>query len=81
MTASTPDQPANLDGVLATPALRPCIDLWVDVGAVIDVGAVQLGGRRVVPIQGGRAVGLQGGWTARAGGGHLAHPLRVPAVR
>ena len=56
---------------LPTPALRPCIDLWVDVGTPIEVGEVgPAGRRRVIPIVGGRAVGLVDGWTAKvlAGG-------------
>jgi len=55
---------------LAAPALRPCIDLWVDVDAPIDVGLVGAATRRVIPIKGGRAVGIVGNWKARvlAGG-------------
>ena len=50
---------------LLTPALRPCIDLWVEVDTPIEVGAVGAGYRRVIAIKGGRAVGLVGGWNAR----------------
>jgi|SRR5882672_4529321 len=50
---------------LPTPALRPCIDLWVEVDTPIEVGAVGAGNRRLIAIKGGRAVGLLGGWNAR----------------
>ena len=50
---------------LPTPVLRPCLDLWVDVGTPIEVGEVAAGGRRrLIPIVGGRAVGIVDAWTA-----------------
>jgi len=60
----------SADSGLPAPSLRPCIDLWVDVDAPIEVGPVGAGTRRVVPIKGGRAVGIGRGWNARvlAGG-------------
>lgn len=45
-------------GGWAAPALRPCIDLWVDVGRPVSMGETVGGERRVVPITGGRALGL-----------------------
>ncbi len=57
--------PAMSSG-LATPLLRPCIDLWVEVGVPVGVGQTVGGERRVVPITGGRAVGLS---AEGAGGG------------
>jgi hypothetical protein len=50
---------------LAVPALRPCVDLWVDVDTPIEVGPIGTATRRVVPIRGGRAVGIADGWRAR----------------
>src|SRR5262249_7732339 len=50
---------------MAAPALRACIDLWVEVETPIEVGAVSGGTRRLIAIKGGRAVSLLDGWTAR----------------
>ncbi|HTT10772.1 MAG TPA: DUF3237 domain-containing protein [Burkholderiaceae bacterium] len=50
---------------LPVPALRPCVDLWVDVDRPIEVGPVGTVTRRVVPIRGGHAVGITDGWRAR----------------
>jgi hypothetical protein len=60
-----PAMNANEETGLTAPALRACVDLWVDVDVPIEVGVVAAGMRRVVPIKGGRAVGIFGGWTAR----------------
>ena len=57
--------PSRTGTGLAAPALRPCIDLWVDVDVPIEVGAVGTGTRRLIAIKGGRAVGLIDGWNAR----------------
>jgi hypothetical protein len=59
------NDPKAAETGLPTPALRPCIDLWVEVDTPIEVGAVGAGNRRLIAITGGRAVGLVGGWNAR----------------
>ncbi|CAN5831603.1 DUF3237 domain-containing protein [soil metagenome] len=55
---------------LQTPGLRPCMDLWVDVGTPVEIGDTGSGARRVIPIVGGRALSLVDGWQAKilAGG-------------
>jgi Protein of unknown function (DUF3237) len=51
-------QTDRTDDPLATPPLRLLADLRVDVGAVLEVGAVPtLGRRRLIPILGGTAQG------------------------
>ena len=51
-------QTDRTDDPLAAPPLRPLADLSVDVGAVLEVGAVPtLGRRRLIPILGGTAHG------------------------
>ena len=53
---------------LQAPALRPYVDLTVEVGRPIEVGAALQGTRRVIPILGGRCTTPD--WSARvlAGG-------------
>jgi len=48
---------------LAAPGLRHFADLWVDVGAPLEVGDVGHGLRRLIPIVGGHCVARD--WTAR----------------
>ncbi|CAN5174870.1 hypothetical protein BH11PSE9_BH11PSE9_17260 [soil metagenome] len=50
---------------LPAPHLRPCMDLWVDVGTPVEIGETGSGARRVIPIVGGRAASLVDGWQAR----------------
>lgn len=50
---------------LQTPSLRPCMDLWVDVGTPVEIGDTGSGARRVIAIHGGRAVSLIDGWQAK----------------
>jgi len=51
-------QTGRTDDPLAAPPLRLLADLSVDVGAVLEVGAVPtLGRRRLIPILGGTAQG------------------------
>jgi len=61
----TQHDPSRATTGLPAPALRPCVDLWVDVDVPIEVGDVGGGVRRLIAIKGGRAVGLVDGWTAR----------------
>lgn len=50
---------------LQPPTLRPCMDLWVDVGTPVEIGDTGSGARRVIAINGGRAVSLIDGWQAK----------------
>lgn len=56
---TTADAPAGLPA----PLLRPWADLWVDVAAPLELGAVPGGLRRVIPITGGRCSTAD--WQAR----------------
>ena len=53
----------EVEAALGAPALRPFIDMTVEVGTPVEVGAVGHGTRRVIPILGGRCTGRD--WSAR----------------
>ncbi len=75
------DDAARAAGHLAAPALAHFAELAVQVGAPVEVGAVGIGTRRLIPITGGTCISRD--WSARvlAGGADFQLVVNERCVR